>query len=205
MPPPTNAQSIQKEATIQLALQAIKQDVTLSVRRAAIIYNVPRKTLNNRRAGIVSPRDCSPNSMKLTETEESVIVQHILDLDAQGFPPQLAVVQDMADSLLAVRHQDPVGVNWPSTFVKRTPELKVKFNRTYDYKRVKCEDPEIIEGWFRLMENTKAKYGITDEDSYNFDEAGFMIGVISTEAVVTGSEKRNRPKQAQPGNREWLP
>ena len=93
--------------------------------------------------------------MKLTETEESMIIQHILDLDARGFPPQLAAVKDMADSLLAVRHQDPVGVNWPCTFVKRTPELKVKFNRKYDYKRAKCEDPEIIEGWFRLVETRK--------------------------------------------------
>jgi hypothetical protein len=30
-----------------------------------------------------------------------------------------------------------------------------------------------------------------------------MMGVISTGAVVTGSERRNRPKQLQPGNREW--
>lgn len=29
------------------------------------------------------------------------------------------------------------------------------------------------------------------------------MGVISTGAVVTGSERRNRPKQVQPGNREW--
>ena len=29
------------------------------------------------------------------------------------------------------------------------------------------------------------------------------MGVISTGAVVTGSERRNRPKQLQPGNREW--
>ena len=29
------------------------------------------------------------------------------------------------------------------------------------------------------------------------------MGVISTGAVVTGSEKRDRPKHIQPGNREW--
>ena len=93
--------------------------------------------------------------MKLTETEESVIIQHILDLDARGFPPQLAAVKDMADSLLSVRHQDPVGVNWPSTFVKRTSERKVKFNQKYDYKRVECVDPEIIEGGSGLWRTRK--------------------------------------------------
>jgi hypothetical protein len=66
--------------------------------------------------------------MKLLATEEEVIVQYILDLDARGFPPRLAAVRDMADSLLAERHCNPVGNNWAATFVKRHPELGVKFN-----------------------------------------------------------------------------
>jgi hypothetical protein len=109
----------------------------------------------------------------------------------------------MANSLLAERNQPPVGKNWAGTFVKRRPELTIKFNRKYDYKRALCEDPEVIQGWFRLVENTKVKYGILDEDTYNFDESGFMMGVISTGAVVTGSERRGRPKTVQQGDREW--
>jgi hypothetical protein len=35
-----------KERQIQLALQALKQDVTLSQRRAAAIYNVNQSTLS---------------------------------------------------------------------------------------------------------------------------------------------------------------
>ena len=141
--------------------------------------------------------------MKLFKTEEEVIVKHILDLDMRGFPPRLAAVKDMADLLLAERHQDPVGQNWAANFVKRSPELKVKFNRKYDYKRALCEDPEIIQGWFWLVENMKAKYGILDEDTYNFDETGFMMGQISTGAVVTSAERRGRPKTVQQGDREW--
>jgi hypothetical protein len=79
----------------------------------------------------------------------------------------------------------------------------VKFNRKYDYKRALCEDPETIQVWFRLVENTKAKYGIPDKDTYNFDETGFMMGQISTGAVFTGSERRGRPKTVQQGIREW--
>jgi hypothetical protein len=48
----------------------------------------------------------------------------------------------------------------------------------------------------------KAKYSIQDEDMYNFDEAGFMMGQISTGAVVTASERRGRPKAVQQGHRE---
>ena len=32
----------------------------------------------------------------------------------------------------------------------------------------------------------KAKYGILDEDTYNFDKIGFMMGIILTGAVVIG-------------------
>ena len=100
-------------------------------------------------------------------------------------------MRDIADSLLAERSASKVGINWPNNFVKRTPELKVKFNRKYDYKRALCEDPAVIAPWFRLVQNVKAKYGILDEDIYNFDEIGFMMGVISTGAVVTGSKRQH--------------
>jgi hypothetical protein len=61
----------------------------------------------------------------------------------------------------------------------------------------------VIGDWFRLVENTKAKYGILDDDTYNFNKSGFMMGVISTGAVVIGSERRGRPKTVQQGGQEW--
>jgi uncharacterized protein YoaH (UPF0181 family) len=59
------------------------------------------------------------NSQNLTNTEEQVIVKHILKLVARGFPPRLAAIADMANSLRAERNLGYVGLNWPSTFVKR--------------------------------------------------------------------------------------
>ncbi|KAH9881741.1 hypothetical protein IAQ61_000469 [Plenodomus lingam] len=89
------------------------------------------------------------------------------------------------------------------TFVKRRPKLKVKFNRKYNYNRALCEDSRAIQAWFRLVANIKEKYGIQDKDMYNFAETGFIMGQISTGAVVTASEQRGRPKSVQQGNREW--
>jgi hypothetical protein len=91
--------------------------------------------------------------------------------------------------LLAECHQDPVGQNWAVNFIKRQPELKVKFNQDYDYNRALYKDPEAIRGWFQLVENTKAKYGNQDEDTYNYDESCFMMDMISTEAVVANAER----------------
>jgi hypothetical protein len=73
----------------------------------------------------------------------------------------------------------------------------------YDYQRAKCEDPKVIGEWFILVQNTRAKYGIVDDDIYNFDETGFIIGIIFAGIVVTTSNSRSRVKLAQPSNREW--
>ena len=67
-----------------------------------------------------------------------------------------------------------------------------------------CKDPVQIQGWFRFIQNTVAKYGILQEDIYNFDETGFQIGVISTSKVVTRSQRKGRAKTKQPGNRKWV-
>jgi len=53
------------------------------------------------------------------------------------------------------------------------------------------------------VHNTKAKYSILNEDTYNFDETGFMMGIITPIMVVTTSDGRGRAKQAQPSNQEW--
>jgi hypothetical protein len=50
----------------------------------------------------------------------------------------------------------------------------------------------------------KEKYGILDEDTWNFDESGFLMGKISSQLVVTGSEKPGKAKKLQPGDREWV-
>ncbi|KAL0943508.1 transposase [Colletotrichum truncatum] len=98
-----------------------------------------------------------PNSRNLSDLEEKTIVKYILDLDARSFPPRLSGVEEMANRLLAERD---------------APPLRTRFF-------------QVIRGWFSLVKNIIAKYGIADADIYNFDETGFMMGVIASGMVVT--------------------
>ena len=100
----------------------------------------------------------------------------------------------MANRLLADRDMSPVGNRWARNFVKRHEELDMRFFRKYDYQRAKCEDPTIIYNWFMLVQNTIAKYGILLDGIYNFDETGFLMGMIASGTVVTGSEKAWKTK-----------
>jgi hypothetical protein len=90
-----------KENRILLAIQAFQKDPNLTIRAAAQIYNVSQTTLQDRINGTSSRRDILANSRKLTDSEESVLVQYIIDLDSRAFPPRLSGVEDMANLLLA--------------------------------------------------------------------------------------------------------
>ncbi|KFY29501.1 hypothetical protein V491_00005 [Pseudogymnoascus sp. VKM F-3775] len=43
-----------------------------------------------------------------------------------------------------------------------------------------------------------------ESDIYNFDETGFMMGIISIGMVVTSVERHSNTKLVQPGGREWV-
>lgn len=140
---------------------------------------------------------------KLDQIEKQTLVRYIIEQNARRFPLRLSSMEDMANLLIASRNAKPVSKHWARRFVDLQPSLKTRFNRPYDYQRALCEDPKIIGNWFRLLYNIKAKYRIIDDNLYNFDETGFMIGIIAPAMVVTRVDRRGKAKSVQPGNREW--
>jgi len=133
-----------------------------------------------------------------------VIVERILDRDSRGWAFTKKDVEEMANTLLVERGGQVVGRNWVDNFVRRRSGLKTQWSRPYDRQRALTEDSRAISPWFTLVKSFKEKYGIQDEDIYNFDETGFTVGVISSQMLVTGSERRGKRKAIQPGNREWV-
>jgi len=54
----------------------------------------------------------------------------------------------------------------------------------------------MISEWFSLVLNMMAKHGILYDDVYNFDETGFMMGIIYAGMVVMTSDGRSKAKLA---------
>jgi hypothetical protein len=210
MAPPQRTQSSQNEGRVALAIQAYQQGHFSSMKAACTAYDAPYSTVRDRVRGRVARPNSRPTNLKLTPTEEATLVQWILSMDERGLPPRADTVRQMADLLLKKRssaneqNSPTVGKCWVRNFVRRHDTLQSRYNRRYDYQRAKCEDPALIQDWFRLVQNTIAKYGIHEDDIYSFDETGFQMGVISTAKVITGSERARRPVSIQPGNREWV-
>lgn len=195
----------QKEARLDLAIQAYKQGQFKTPTAAAKAFDVSRNTILRRLRGTPAQQGSVAATRLLTPNEEEALVQWILSMDRRGMPPHQAIVKQMAALFLAERAPtQPIGSSWVTRFVNRHDTIKSKYNRKYDYQRAKCEDPELIQAWFQRVQQTIAEYGILKEDTYNFDETGFQMGVITTAKVVTGSDRAGRPRTIQPGNREWV-
>ena len=106
-------------------------------------------------------------------------------------PPRVSLLRDMANKLLHARGVTVgVGLNWFPEFLKRHPGLKSKYSRTLDQERYLAEDSRITQDWFTLYASVKAQYGILDEDTYNMDEKGFMMGVAGSAKVVFSKHEK---------------
>ncbi|ODQ69900.1 hypothetical protein LIPSTDRAFT_31401, partial [Lipomyces starkeyi NRRL Y-11557] len=179
-----------------------------SITRAAKTFNVPMTTLRDRINGTTARQDKHANSHVLTETEEQTLLKWILDADKRGLPIRPEYLRGLASILLQGRTKEPtaqVGKNWVSRFINRRPEIESRYYRKISYQRANQEDPKIYREWFELVQETIAKYGITENDIWNFDETGFAMGLISTAKVVTSTDRsESRPRMIQRGNREWV-
>ncbi|EDO04991.1 hypothetical protein SS1G_07475 [Sclerotinia sclerotiorum 1980 UF-70] len=143
------------------------------------------------------------NNLNLIEKEEEVLIQYIIDMNERGFASKLNGVKDIVNYILESKDAKRVGKLWAHRFVKRCTKLKMCFSCIYNFQRALYKDSKLIEEWFGLVSNMQAKYDIQDCDFYNFDETGFMMGIICSGMVVISSERNGRNKAIQPGNREW--
>ena len=200
---------IPKGKRLELAIEAFYKGQFSSKTACAKAFDVPPRTLMTRLNGTVSRQHSVANSRKLSNTEEESLKNRILDMDKRGLPLQISNVRHLAQLLLSAWSKPSkdlsISVKWVSRFIQRHPELKSKYTRQYDYQRAKCEDPELIKGWFNCVQETILRYGIAEQDIYNMDETGFQMGVASTAKVICGSETRDsHAKSIQPGNCEWI-
>ena len=73
----------------------------------------------------------------------------------------------------------------------------------YNKQWAKCEDPITISKWFNRIQAVTAQYGILLEDTFNFNKTGYVIGIIATVKVVTGT-LTHHTIYIQPGNRKQI-
>ena len=67
-----------------------------------------------------------------------------------------------------------------------------------------AHNPDIIKGWFDLFMRLKTEFNVQDEDIYNMDKKGFMMGVIAKMRVMVSKYEFGGKYMTQCGNRDWV-
>jgi hypothetical protein len=93
-----------EETRVALAIEAFEKGQKSSLRAAAITLGALVDLTHKRYNGRVPRAQRTPNGWKLTNTEETAIEQWIISLDRRGFSPNLNMVADIANLLLAQRN-----------------------------------------------------------------------------------------------------
>ena len=116
------------------------------------------------------------------------------------------MAQALLDHRGSARPARTIGKNWIYKFLSKHPALKIRLSRRRDAQRVKQEDPRVIKPWFERVLATKKRYGILDQDTYNFNKTGFAMGLItgSSSKVVGSADSIGRATVTQPDNRIWI-
>jgi hypothetical protein len=102
-----------------------------------------------------------------------------------GFPPRIDLLRRMAEILLQ-QHSTPqtLGKQWHRKFLQRhNDQLRYVYSRRLEHKRACAHNTTSIIEYFDLYHREKLLKDIRDEDTWNFDEKGLLIGYASTSKV----------------------
>jgi hypothetical protein len=176
----------------------------LSLRAAAGAHGIPWETLRDRKNGATSKVLASQNMQRLSAQEELELKYYVEKLGAWGWPPMISELHKMAVELLKAKGDTKsLYKNWPQSFLRRHPDLYSRFVSPLDKSRALAGDEEQIRHYFALFKKTKEEYNIHDDDVYNMDEKGVMMGVLAKLHIVV-SRSQKKPFITQPGSREWV-
>jgi hypothetical protein len=89
-----------QEARIILAIKAIRLSKKINRSNITKIYDILYSTLTDRINSRTPIYKYWPGVSKLTELEEEIIIQNILDINTRRFAPRLASIEDIANYIL---------------------------------------------------------------------------------------------------------
>ena len=174
------------------AYAAVQND-RLSVRQAALEYDVPRSTLGDRVTGRVLPGSKSGKKRYLSDEEEDELVQFLLNCASVGYPRSrmevIAIVQQICDQ----RNIDAVvSHGWWERFCSRHPKISLRSAAVLSYARVRGASQEAIDEYFDILENIlNTEYDLLDKPGsiFNMDETSMPIDPKAFKVVTAKGEK----------------
>jgi len=171
---------------MEKAISAVTKE-GLSIRRAALQFNVPKSSLGDRVSGRVAHGTMSGPPKYLTDAEEIEIVHFLTRTAAIGYPKSrkdvMGLVQRVLDSKELGRS---LTSGWWESFIHRHPNLSLRTAAPMSLVRAQASDPEMVSRYFDLLEQTLVENDLKGKPGqiFNMDKSGMPLDPKSPKVVV---------------------
>ena len=195
-----------QERRISQALKALKKDSKLSVHKAHRQFDVPYRTLLDRKTGAhQSYQKAHEEQQKLTPIQETFLVSYAQRLDNMGIPARRDLLKAKAQEILRQSGNPTavLGKNWIDRFMKRHLSLQVKVPDRLDKPRKLATTAAILDRHMMLYKAAVKEHNIQKENIWNMDEKGFMLGAVSKIKVICKRAK-GTPTAQMDGSRDFI-
>jgi len=187
------------------AIESLAPGESINYSEIARNYGVERSTLRRRHQARTQSRATEGiNRRKLSPQQEKELISYIKKLTERGLPPTRAMIQNFAGSIAGTT----VSMWWVDQFIKRNnSELILHWTTGMDSKRHNADLEAKYSLYFSLLQQKINKYSIQPRYTYNMDEKGILLGIITrTKRIFSRQEyERKAVRQAiQDGNRECI-
>jgi hypothetical protein len=186
-------------------LKSLKLGEKPNISATARKYGVDRSTLSKRFRGVQRSRAHYDNNQRLLDPQQTkTLIEWINKLTERGLPPSKPILRNFAKELSG---REP-GKNWVNRFLDtHKDELIQKYATGLDAARSKADSAYRYALYFKQLEENIEKYKIEPWLTYNMDEKGFLMGVLSKQKRIFSKQvyERGQVRQVlQDGSREWI-
>ena len=143
---------------------------------------MPKSTLYDRVSGHVAFGAKSGPPRYLTDGEEKELSNFLVGCSRIGYARSRKQVISLVGGIVAKKtgrkpEEVTITTGWWNSFKKRHPQLTLRTASRLAYSRAVANDPEVIENYFDLLEETLRQNGILDQPTqlFNCDESGFSM------------------------------
>ena len=160
------------------AIAELEKGTITSVRRAALMYGIPRSTLHDHFKGKIAPGSRPGPELYLSAEEEEELSSFLLKCSRIGYPKSRSQVLSIVQEIVSQRRQNVSVTNgWWERFSKRHPNICLKTLMPLSYVRAMAEDEASLDSYFDLLETTLHENNIFDHPGniFNCDETGMPL------------------------------
>ena len=158
-------------------------------------------------AGGQSQRECNKKKRKLLPPENQRLVMLVKEMGDREFPLSYDHIEECANEILVARLGDgakAVGRNWAERWAEQnSDELEAYWGVSLKSKCGQAVNPTTDWLWWKMYQETVAKYDIQPENIWCIDKMGFQTG-LGGRVCVMGSKGKHGQHVQRAGTQETI-